>query len=299
VLGGIGKLPQTIADRSALIWLERKSKERRLDRIDWSADQWPRIQRQLRRWIDDSYDALAKAKPDIPDELSDRQADGWRALLSIAKVAGGEWTEKGRAAAIAISGASPDTETVEVQALADIFELFHENKGTPEQPEWKPVQALERSSGKYVPRPMASKDIAEGLNRLIDRPWPEWKGKGLTSASLSHLLKRFRIGSRQLGGKPGVVSGNPHGYEYEQFQPVWARYLDSSRYNAKSRRNPPKTEKNETLETAAYSVSDFPGNPQESAGSSVIAVPNGDQGHEADGLPEQRPGDDGEMEVAL
>jgi hypothetical protein len=296
VLGGIGSLPATIADRSALAFLERKRPDKKLDRIDLGADRWQRIRRQLRRWIDDSYEDLARANPDIPAELTDRQADGWRALLSIARVAGGDWPAKANAAALGLSGAEPDSETVEVQLLADIFELFHENKaGDSEPARW----AVREVNGK--PKAMPSKDIAEALNRLDDRPWPEWKkGKGLSSSSLTRLLGKFRIHSKQLKGQPGIGPNvNPKGYRYEQFSEAWAKYLDSKRYSATTRRNPPKTEKNETLPKEGGSDSDLAGNPQESATCSGVAFLNGGFGPVDDGLPEQRPCDDGEMEVAL
>jgi putative DNA primase/helicase len=292
VLGGIGTLPPTLQDRSASIWLQRKSREKKLPRIDDRAENWLRIKRQCLRWINDSYDALARAEPSIPGDLTDRQADGWRALLAIADVAGGDWPAKAKAAAIAISGAEPEAETIGVQLLTDIFAMFHKNTAEDDEPPvWEVIETTDKH-GDTVPAPLTSKAIVAGLLALETRPWAEWnKGKGITMNALGRQLDHFHIRSKQLKGKPGIDPGtNPHGYEYEQFSEIWPKYLDTNRYSATTRRNPPKTRNVKPLPESGGSGFDFAGNPQKSATCSGVAVSQGGFEPDDGGLPEQRPG---------
>lgn len=59
--------------------------------------------RKAKRWAQDNHEAVEKANPDIPSELDSQDADFWRPLLAIADVVGGDWPEKARAAAIAMT----------------------------------------------------------------------------------------------------------------------------------------------------------------------------------------------------
>ena len=65
--------------------------------------------------------ALAKARPELPDELGDRAMDVWEPLIAIADLAGGEWPQFARAAAVELSaaGASED-DSLGVQLLAGV-----------------------------------------------------------------------------------------------------------------------------------------------------------------------------------
>jgi hypothetical protein len=59
----------------------------------------------------------------MPDELQNRRADNWRIQFAIADLAGLDWGDKARAAAINIEGKT-DNRTVGVRLLADIKALF-------------------------------------------------------------------------------------------------------------------------------------------------------------------------------
>jgi Protein of unknown function (DUF3631) len=44
--------------------------------------------------------------PEMPDGIEDRNADVWEALIAIADLAGGDWPERARRAAVALVAAS-------------------------------------------------------------------------------------------------------------------------------------------------------------------------------------------------
>jgi hypothetical protein len=71
---GIGQLPDTIADRSIPIRLNRKSKSDRIHRFRYAAEKAAAapIVDALKEWSAKVTKTLADAEPDLPEELSDR-----------------------------------------------------------------------------------------------------------------------------------------------------------------------------------------------------------------------------------
>ena len=66
----------------------------------------PDLKRRCIRWAADNLISLRDAALDVavPDGLNDRAADNWEPLLAIADRAGGDWPERARKAALALSG---------------------------------------------------------------------------------------------------------------------------------------------------------------------------------------------------
>jgi hypothetical protein len=132
--------------------------------------------------------------------LNDRASDNWRSLLAIADLAGGAWRERARRAALLLSAGVTEDSDVRVQLLADMRDIFEE-------------QRAER---------LASELVVEQLTILDSRPWGEWRrGKPLTATGLARLLKSFGIKSKQLW----LNDANVHGYERADFADAWMRYL--------------------------------------------------------------------------
>jgi putative DNA primase/helicase len=105
----IGKLPDTLADRSVAIQLRRRlSSEQvtsfRHDRVAFLKV----ITSKASRWAADHAAAIAAADPELPPSIFNRDADNWFPLFSIAAVAGGEWPERVKKAALAQSGTAKD-----------------------------------------------------------------------------------------------------------------------------------------------------------------------------------------------
>jgi hypothetical protein len=135
--------------------------------------------------------------------FDNRLGDNWTLMLAIANHAGGEWPEKARQAALAVSkvvGAA-DASTG-VKLLADIRAIF-EAKGVDRLP---------------------SKELTIALGAMEDRPWSEWKGgKPITQNQLARLL-----GVGAYGIVPDNIRiGNsvPKGYQLTQFQDAFERCL--------------------------------------------------------------------------
>jgi putative DNA primase/helicase len=112
VIALIGSLPDTLADRSIIVRLQRKRRDDVVERLRFDGLERLRHLRALvSRWAERHLEELRTAEPEIPSRLHDRAADNWRPLLAIADMAGGSWPAKARSAAVQLSGNKGDAET--------------------------------------------------------------------------------------------------------------------------------------------------------------------------------------------
>ena len=208
MIAGIGRLPDTISDRSITITMKRRSASEKVERWRYrivKAEGEP-IRAALAAWAPDAVPILEDARPEIPQALDDRAADGWEPLLAIAELAGGDWPEKARAAAIALScGDDREDSSMGVRLLGDIQNI---------------VEAKEKIS------------IAELVEKLVaieDAPWGDLYDKPLTTQGLGWRLRPFGVKAKSIK----LHGETKRGYEREQFAEVFARYLgetDTHRY---------------------------------------------------------------------
>jgi 5S rRNA maturation endonuclease (ribonuclease M5) len=203
-IAGIGKLPDTVADRSIPIRLKRARSDERVERFrlrDIKVEATS-LRQQIDLWCKSIAAQLRDARPELPPELTDRQQDGAEPLLAIADIAGGKWACKARTALIQIltSQAAAD-ESIRVRLLADIFGVFNSKRA-------------ER---------LSSSDIVKELLEIESSPWAGFnQGKPLTPVCLARLLKPFEVAPRSIRLADGST---PKGYHREWFEDVWTRYL--------------------------------------------------------------------------
>jgi putative DNA primase/helicase len=170
----IGKLPATLASRSIHIPLRRKTPEERVVRLKRSESALDELKHKMARWAADNAQHLIAARPLIPDALYSRSADNWEPLLAIADLVGGEWPERARAAALALTGKTSE-QTAGIMVLEDIRSFFRDRNVTR----------------------LASEDICTALAAMEARPWPEWGSitrsiaKGSPCCSMSTRLSVF------------------------------------------------------------------------------------------------------------
>jgi hypothetical protein len=202
-IAGIGKLPDTIADRAIPIILRRRMATEPVQRWrerDGRADAAP-LHRQLFSWSGKTVDVLRAARPSLPSELSDRAADVWEPLLAIADLAGGDWPGRARRAAVALMGGAEDTDPV-IELLTDINDII----------------VNDDISTDMIP----TKDLLEKLVAREDRPWATWRrDKPITAHGLARLLGPLGIhpDRRRIGGI------RHWSYRRDAFADAIARYL--------------------------------------------------------------------------
>jgi hypothetical protein len=82
---------------------------------------------ELMMWAVDALPKLAFL-PEVPDGLTDRQADSWEPLLAIAELLGDDWPARARDAALILSEAAssqPDTGTQLIADLRAVWSTIH------------------------------------------------------------------------------------------------------------------------------------------------------------------------------
>ncbi len=198
----IGKLPDTLHDRSIVIELRRKLTGEKTEKLRYSGgDGFIQLQRKLQRFADDSREALRLLRPNLPEGISDRAADNWEPLLAIAILAGGCWPEKALTAALALSARDNDATSLGTELLAD-------------------MEALYNSKGIAY---LYTSDLIEALCKEDERPWATYnRGRPITPRQIAKLLKEYGIHSKNIKSSYGSVQ---KGYERSQFTDAFSRYL--------------------------------------------------------------------------
>jgi hypothetical protein len=209
-IGMVGReMPATTLGRCIEIELRRRKKSEPITRFKHEDDSGlVDLRSRLRRWSMDNTEKLRGCAPAMPDGFENRRADNWRVQFAIADLAGEDWGDKARAAALKIEGGS-DSHTDAGRALADTKAIFY-----PKNDKGGTLDPLDRIS---------SADLVAQLCAYEDSPWAEWKkGKPITQAQLARLLKRYRIAPMNVRMSNGSVV---RGCQRVQFEDPWERYL--------------------------------------------------------------------------
>jgi Protein of unknown function (DUF3631) len=126
-LAGLGGLPDTILTRSVAIRMRRRAPDERVEawRRRIHAPIGEALREQLAAWAGAVLGSIADKWPEMPPDVTDRDADVWEPMLAVADVAGGTWPQRARDAAIAlVKEAKESTPSLGVRLLADMQTVF-------------------------------------------------------------------------------------------------------------------------------------------------------------------------------
>lgn len=203
-LCGIGKIADTLADRSIPLRLRRKlpgESTVKIRHVD--SDHFATLAGKLARFAIDNRDAVRLARPAEIEGLNDRANDCWEPLLKIAEVAGGDWLRLARKSAITLHGLEEEAPSVDAELLNDIRTAFTEK------------HALK----------MFGEDLLAALLADEEAPWATWnRGRPMTRRQLTARLEGFSVKSKDV--RIGVVVKK--GFERSDFEDVWKRYLPAT-----------------------------------------------------------------------
>jgi hypothetical protein len=190
-----------LLSRSITLRMEKKTADEHVE--PWIAplvaDEAASLRERCELWAERHVEALTGHHPDLLG-LTNRAAEVWWALLSIAEHAGRDWPARARGAVRALASGGDDTDErpEQVQLLLDIRDAFdgHET--------------------------IFTKVLLAKLNALDESPWgARRRGEGLDARGLSRMLRPFKIKPRpvRLGNEVA------RGYHHEQFEDAFARHL--------------------------------------------------------------------------
>jgi hypothetical protein len=215
VLAGLGELPDTIADRSVIVRMKRRAPHEVIEgfrrrKVQPEADA---LKARLESWALEWFGWFQSYEPSMPKSLTDRPADVWEALLSVADAAGGEWPERARAAAIELQSLkSDDSGTLGVRLLADIRMVWPHGEDR-----------------------VHTEDLLSRLISLEESPWADLYGKPLDKAKLARLLTPYEVTPKQLR----IGDRNAKGYELHPLADAWSRYLRKGETSETPETSPP------------------------------------------------------------
>lgn len=199
-MAGLGDLPDTILTRSVIVRMKRRAPAEPIEafRRRVHEPEGRVICDSLAQWAARYAAEASDAWPPIPDGIEDRDADVWEPLLTVADLAGGDWPDRARVAAVALVAASKvGTPSLGIRLLRDIRELFGE--------------AIEAIS---------TADLVDGLVAIEEAPWGDLRGRPLDSRSLSRRLTQYQITPTTIR----IGNRTPKGYRREAFYDAWQRY---------------------------------------------------------------------------
>ena len=202
-LCGIGKLADTIEDRSIPLRMRRKVDGEHAASIRHSDPAlWDRLRQRIARWVQDHRRVIeVSGRPTPALGLNDRAQDCWEPLLSIADSVGGEWPRRARTAAVTLHGVDEETPSIGAELLHDIKAVFDE---------------------RYTSR-LASRDLLAALLADDEAPWATWnRGKPLTVRQLAARIGDFGISTKTTRLPNGE---RLKGYLLADFADAFARYL--------------------------------------------------------------------------
>ena len=208
VLAGIGTLPDTVADRSIPIRLERRTRGEPVERFR-RRDAEPEataLTERIQAWAARSAAGALEAPPAMPEELSDRMQEGCECLVAIADALG--CGRHARAALVALLTAErlDDQESMRLRLLADLRAVF---------------DARDAERGKRT-RSIPTSQILRALWDMKESPWGTYYGRQLDDRDLAALLRHYGVKPVPIKTASGKVL---RGYRRDALHEAWKRYL--------------------------------------------------------------------------
>jgi putative DNA primase/helicase len=200
-LAGIGHLAETLMDRAIILELRRKLGDEKVERLRHSgAAIFNTLSSKLARFSQDYAEKVKQSQPALPNSLNDRAQDNWEPLISIAEIAGGDWPRLATVAALKLSGETTRSQSISVELLADIQEIFE-------------MKNIDRIS---------SAELITALCFDEEKPWATYnRGFPIKPRQVASRLKEFGIMSNTI--RLGYTTAK--GYMKIDFSDVFGRYL--------------------------------------------------------------------------
>lgn len=195
-------LPDSTMSRGIVLNLRRKLPHETVQRLRHTdSGKFEVIASKLARFADDYAQQVRRARPHLPDDLSDRAQDNWECLLAVAECAGQEWLERATHAALKLSGASEQSTSTGNELLADIQQVFEGRQETK----------------------ISTADLIEALVNDHEKSWATYnRGKPISPRQLAKQLAGYGISSKTV--RLGKFD-TPKGFDAAQFADAFARYL--------------------------------------------------------------------------
>jgi putative DNA primase/helicase len=195
----IGRLPDTLNDRSIVIEMKRRKKDEQCERFS-AIEAHPDLEffaKKIARWVKDRFESIRQARPEA-EGIDLRLYDNWMPLLAVADIAGGQWPKWVRIAAGWFVAKAADSPSIKVELLTDMVAI---------------MAGADR---------MFSEDIIKALGDMADRPWAAFgrRGKPISQIQVARMMSGFGIKSQQMR----IGDRNAKGYNENEIVSAQSRY---------------------------------------------------------------------------
>ncbi|MFE4800104.1 DUF3631 domain-containing protein [Streptomyces sp. NPDC056708] len=206
-VAGLGYLPDTITTRSVIIRMRRRARNEKAEpfRARLHEAEGNELRDRLAQWADQVRDDIAGRWPEMPEGVTDRPADVWEPLLSVADAAGGDWPERARTACVELVNAAraDDKGSLGIRLLTDLRDHV--------------MAGIDR---------MPTVAILDRLCALDEAPWADMSGRPLDSRGLAKMLGEYMttdntpVKARNIKSAGTVLKG----YYAADLHDAWQRY---------------------------------------------------------------------------
>jgi len=209
-LAGVGDcIPESVLTRSIIFRMRRKLPTEQLEAYKPRAEEkrQEELRGSLEEWAGLMAATVGDNTPDMPASISDRQAEIWEPLFSVAQAINGRWPEAVKKSCIALSNAARVRAVqIHTRLLADIRMIFED------------IRVV--NSDKAI----HSADLCERLKAMgDDAPWANIKGFPLSVRYMASLLSRYEIRPEKIT----IAGVSLQGYRASQFNQAWTLYTSS------------------------------------------------------------------------
>lgn len=205
MFAAIGKFPDTLADRSIIVAVQRKGRDQKVQRFLFrqATEAYELLKTHIAEWAkansSDIYDYYVEpSTPKQLDALSDRDSDMWTCLLAICAIAAPDRVDDFKKSATTLCNGKEgeDLNETPMRLLTDIRTVF----------------------AKITDANIYTESLLSHLKELTESPWAEWE---LTPRALAKWLRPFGISPTTV--KVNSVAGK--GYRLADFDDSFLRYL--------------------------------------------------------------------------
>jgi 5S rRNA maturation endonuclease (ribonuclease M5) len=205
LFAAIGRLPDTLMDRSIVIHMKRRSKAQQVERFRQARaeaqgkpvhDGAARFVQAHAAEIDHAYQDVLEADLEF---LNDRDADLWTPLFVMCSITVPERLAELKKCALILSAAKAGDDVDDSYSLTLLRDI---------QTVWPEGEAN-----------CATAVLIDKLKLLEESPWMEHQ---LTARKLAKMLKPYDVASQTIR----VGDKTPKGYRYADFQDAFDRYLE-------------------------------------------------------------------------
>lgn len=210
-LAGIGSLPDSVARRSVYVRLQRKRKDEEVARFK-RRDVAPvaaALRERMAAWAKSNGKRIGVARPDMPQDLSDRMEESCEVLVAIADACGCGDTARAALVELLAGGSRLDThDAFRVRLLKDLRDVWADR---------------ERADGRRV-RAISTADLLTALHAIEDGPWQRFYGRPFEANDLASLLRQYNVAPTTVKVRGRAIKG----YKRDAMFDVFERYVGNA-----------------------------------------------------------------------